>query len=70
MADSEEKIVTIDGVDYDFDKLTKPQQDLISVWSAFNQDLLEARVEVFKLEAAIRDITRTISSELKKPPAL
>ncbi len=68
--EKQEQLVTIDGVQYNFDEMTDEQKNLIILWNRCNEEVVQARAEVYKLEAAIRDISRTVQDSLRKPPKL
>lgn len=61
-----EAVVTIGGKAYQFSILPKEVQDLIAVYSKWERELADAKVEVFKLEAAMKGVSKEI--ELRMEP--
>jgi|GEM_PF-1032631 len=63
----EQKVPTvmIDGTDYEIDKLTPAARTLISFYQTWSNELAVARLEVAKLEAALRQLSTEIISTVK-----
>lgn len=55
-----------DGKEYLISELSPELQKLISFYSQWEAELGDAKVEVFKLEAALRGVTTEIEFRLKK----
>lgn len=53
-------MVSIGGKSYPFSQLPKDLQDLITVYTRWEKELADAKVEVFKLEAALKGISKEI----------
>jgi len=60
----EQKVPTvmIDGTDYEIDKLTPAARTLISFYQTWSNELAVARLEVAKLEAALRQLSTEITT--------
>lgn len=58
--------IEIDGESFQIAKLPKDIQELIVYHERFNADLLEAKAEVLKCEAAIRGIAAEIEARMQK----
>lgn len=56
--------ITFNGKDYTIDKLPQDVQGLISLYSKWEGELREARVESFKLEAALKGISIEIETRM------
>jgi hypothetical protein len=59
-------IVTMKGKQYILATLPKEIQDLISVYVRFEGELSNAKVEVFKLEAAMKQVGREIDLRMAR----
>jgi len=62
---SEEKnVITIEDKEYTIDELTDAQRSLVGIYRSWSSELNELRLEVAKVEAALRDLTREITSSV------
>jgi len=62
---SEEKnVITIEDKEYTIDELTDEQRSLVGIYRSWSSELNELRLEVAKVEAALRDLTREITSSV------
>ncbi|MEM2159640.1 MAG: hypothetical protein QXN55_01645 [Candidatus Nitrosotenuis sp.] len=59
------KTLTIDGVEYQIADFSSKVQQLISIHQGWEADANAKRLEVAKVEAALRDLTREILSLVK-----
>lgn len=57
--------VTIDGVDYEIEKLSPAVRALLGFYQTWSGELAAARLEVAKLEAALRQLSAEIISASK-----
>jgi len=57
--------VLIDGTDYEIEKLSPAARTLISFYQTWSNELAVARLEVAKLEAALRQLSTEIISTVK-----
>ncbi len=57
--------VTIDGVEYEVEKLSPAARSLISFYQTWSGELASARLEVAKLEAALRQLSSEIIAVVK-----
>ena len=56
--------ITIDEKEYNFDELTEEQKGLVNIYRTWSTDLNDLRLEIAKLESALRDLTRDITSSV------
>jgi predicted nucleic acid-binding Zn-ribbon protein len=61
--------VNIDGTEYRFGDLPAQVKDMVVVMSRWNMELMDKRLEVAKLEHAVKSITNDISKTMKKKDA-
>lgn len=57
--------VTIDGNDYEIEKLSPAARALLSFYQTWSNELASARLEVAKLEAALRQLSTEIIATVK-----
>lgn len=57
--------VTIDGVDYEVEKLSPAVRSLLSFYQTWSGELAAARLEVAKLEAALRQLSTEIIATVR-----
>ena len=62
--DPSRQLLTIENVDYYVDELPAEIQGLIKIYDAWHEDLAKARVEVFKIEAAIKGLSLEIEARV------
>lgn len=58
-------VLTIDGVQYEVDKLSDKVKNLLSIYQKWEAEVLESKLTFAKNEAALRDLTREISEVVK-----
>ena len=58
--------LTLGGKDYDTEALPGELQNLINIFSTWEGELRQARVEVYKLEAAVKSIALEIEMRIKQ----
>lgn len=61
--------ITVDGVTYPVANLPPDIQNLFNVYQQWNSELSEAKLEVFKLEAAIRSLTAEVEARIRQHAA-
>lgn len=57
--------ITIDGVEYEVDKLSQKTRSLLVVHQDWSAELRTQRLDVAKTEAALRDLSREIITAVK-----
>ena len=62
--------ITFNGKNYLIESLPSDVQDLINLHTAWDRELLQARHEVFKLEAALRGLLPEMDIRLKAVDAV
>lgn len=60
----ESPTITIDDKEYKVEDLTKEQQSLVTIYRKWSEELNESRLEMAKLESALRDLTREITNSV------
>jgi hypothetical protein len=63
------KTVSIDGVEYEVEKLSDRVKRLIAIYGKWTDETAELRLSLAKNEAALRDLTREISETVKTEAA-
>lgn len=58
-------MLNVDGVNFPISSLPEDIKDLISIYQNWEVELKNQRVEVFKLEAAIRGVSTEIQSRVR-----
>jgi len=61
MSDQQKELIRINNVEYEAGDLPQQVLDLLRVYRGWSEDLIEARLEVAKNEAALRDLASEIS---------
>lgn len=65
-ADKEVPVLTVNGKDYPLDSLPADIKNLIDVYGRWQGELKEAKIEVFKLEAAVRGVESEIELRIRQ----
>lgn len=65
MSEEQTPYVTVDGVDYPIDTLTKAQQELINVHTAWVQEAKKQRLELAKTETAYEALAQKIAVSIR-----
>jgi len=60
------KTITVDGVEHQVADLSVQTQTLVSIHTAWREELQKARLEVAKLEAALRSLEVELLASVKK----
>lgn len=61
--------ITIDGVEYEVDKLSQKTRSLLVVHQDWSAELRTQRLDVAKTEAALRDLSREVIAAVKADSA-
>jgi chromosome segregation ATPase len=76
MSETKTQSISINGKDYDLATMSDSVKSLISVYNTWQNDLAEAnkafteaKLEIAKTEAALRDLTREIIEAVETPAA-
>lgn len=60
------KTITVDGVEHELAGFPADVQRLVSIHQHWEGKLIEARLQVPMIEAAIRDLTRELTTKIKQ----
>jgi hypothetical protein len=66
MALENPKTITVDGVEYQVANLSVQTQALVTIHTTWREELQKARLEVAKLEAALRSLEVELLTSVKK----
>jgi hypothetical protein len=59
------KVLTFEGQSYDIAQMSESVQRLVDIYNDWRQQETDARIEMLKTQAALRDITREIIGAIK-----
>ena len=60
------KTITVDGVEHELSSFSSDVQRLVGIHQHWEGKLIEARLQVPMIEAAIRDLTRELTAKIKE----
>ena len=60
------KVVNVDGTPYQVSDMSEIVQELVIYYNQWRKEEFEAKSELFKLQAAMRDMSREIVGTIKK----
>lgn len=66
MADSQIKTITVDGTEHDLTTFPPEVQKLVAIHQNWEGKLVEKRLEMAMIEAAVRDLTRELTGKIKE----
>ena len=66
MADNQIKTITVDGAEHDLSSFSDEIQKLVAIHQKWEGDLVEKRLGLAQIEAALRDLTRELSGKIKE----
>jgi hypothetical protein len=70
MSEQTAQTITVDGVQYDLTIFSDEVKKLISIHQNWEHKVVEARLEVARSEAAVRDLTRELINKIKAELAM
>lgn len=65
MTEQAAQTITVDGVQYDLTLFSDEVKKLIAIHQNWEQKVVDARLEVARSEAAVRDLTRELINKIK-----
>jgi len=60
------KVLNVDDVPYAVDQLPEDIKELIDIFNMWNRDEVDARLALMKVQAAKRDLSRSIIDKVRK----
>lgn len=66
MTSEQIKTITVDGIEHQLDIFPKEVQQLVSIHQQWEAKLIDRRLDLALVEAAIRDLTRELSAKIKE----
>ena len=60
------KTITVDGVEHELSSFSNEIQKLVAIHQKWESDLVEKRLGLALIEAALRDLTRELSGKIKE----
>lgn len=65
MAEQQGQTITVDGVQYDLAQFSTEVHKLVGIHQNWEHKIVEARLEVARSEAAVRDLTRELIGKIQ-----
>jgi hypothetical protein len=66
MAENQIKTITVDGTEHPLTSFSEEVQKLVAIHQQWEGKLVEKRLDLALVEAAIRDLTRELSTKIKE----
>ena len=66
MENEQKRSVTFNGIEYDFNSLSKEVQNMVLMYNTWDRELNDAAVNYIKIQYALKALTQEISKSLEK----